>query len=51
MRILMPVTGVIGHSGGVTVGRYLDIGEHDDLDEAPLIAWIGQASELPGETI
>ena len=31
--------------------RYLDILEHDDLDDAQLISWIGQASELPGERL
>ena len=31
--------------------RYLDILEHDDLDEAQLTAWIGQAIALPGERI
>ena len=29
--------------------RYLDIHEHDKLDEAQLAAWVKQASELPGE--
>ncbi len=29
--------------------RYLDIREHDPLDEAQLAAWIEQASQLPGE--
>ncbi|MCV0369342.1 DUF1801 domain-containing protein [Filomicrobium sp.] len=29
--------------------RYLDIYEHDELDEAQLIDWIKQASKLPGE--
>jgi hypothetical protein len=29
--------------------RYLDIHEHDDLDEAQLAAWVEQASQLPGE--
>ncbi len=29
--------------------RYLDIHEHDDLDEAQLAAWVAQASQLPGE--
>lgn len=29
--------------------RYLDIHEHDRLDEAQLAAWVRQASELPGE--
>lgn len=28
--------------------RYLDIHEHDQLDEAQLAAWVKQASELPG---
>jgi len=29
--------------------RYLDIREDDKLDEAQVIAWVKQASELPGE--
>jgi hypothetical protein len=29
--------------------RYLDIHEHDDVDEAQLAAWVQQASRLPGE--
>jgi len=29
--------------------RYLDIHEHDPLDEAQFAAWVKQASELPGE--
>jgi hypothetical protein len=29
--------------------RYLDIHEHDELDEAQLTDWIEQASKLPGE--
>ncbi len=29
--------------------RYLDIHEDDPLDEAQLIAWVKQASQLPGE--
>ena len=29
--------------------RYLDIHEHDQLDEAQLAAWVKQASKLPGE--
>jgi len=28
--------------------RYLDIHEHDELDEAQLTAWVKQASRLPG---
>ena len=28
--------------------RYLDIHEDDELDEAQLVAWIRQASEVPG---
>jgi hypothetical protein len=28
--------------------RYLDIHEHDDLDEQRLVSWIEQASALPG---
>ncbi|WP_428266941.1 DUF1801 domain-containing protein [Haliangium sp.] len=30
--------------------RYLDIREHDELDEALVASWIRQASELPGWT-
>jgi hypothetical protein len=29
--------------------RYLDIHENDQLDEAQLVAWVKQASHLPGE--
>jgi hypothetical protein len=29
--------------------RYLDIHEDDQLDEAQLVAWVKQASHLPGE--
>jgi|GEM_PF-4073614 len=29
--------------------RYLDIHEHDPLDEAPFAAWVKQASPLAGE--
>lgn len=29
--------------------RYLDIREDDALDEAQFMAWVKQASELPGE--
>jgi hypothetical protein len=29
--------------------RYLDIREDDKLDEAQFIAWVKQASDLPGE--
>ena len=29
--------------------RYLDIREHDQLDEARFAAWVKQASQLPGE--
>jgi hypothetical protein len=29
--------------------RYLDIHEDDQIDEAQLIAWVQQASQLPGE--
>ena len=29
--------------------RYLDIHEDDELDEAQLVAWVEQASALPGE--
>ena len=31
--------------------RYLDIHEHDDLDEAQLTSWVEQASRLPGEKL
>ena len=31
--------------------RYLDIHEHDRLDEPLLASWIEQASELPGEKL
>ncbi len=31
--------------------RYIDIHEHDTLDEAQLTAWVKQASELPGEDL
>jgi hypothetical protein len=31
--------------------RYLDIHEDDALDEAQLVSWIEQASELPGEKL
>jgi hypothetical protein len=29
--------------------RYLDIHEDDALDETQLVAWVKQASQLPGE--
>jgi hypothetical protein len=29
--------------------RYLDIRENDELDEAQLVAWVKQASRLPGQ--
>jgi hypothetical protein len=29
--------------------RYLNIHEHDELDEAQFADWVKQASELPGE--
>lgn len=29
--------------------RYLDIYEHDTLDEAQFATWVKQASQLPGE--
>lgn len=29
--------------------RYLDIREHDPIDEALLASWVKQASQLPGE--
>jgi hypothetical protein len=28
--------------------RYLDIHQHDDIDDAQLVAWVKRASELPG---
>ena len=31
--------------------RYLDVRENDDLDEGQLIAWIEQASRLPGRRL
>jgi hypothetical protein len=31
--------------------RYLDIHEDDGLDEVLLVAWIEQASRLPGERL
>jgi len=31
--------------------RYLDIREHDDVDESQLTAWIEQASRLPGAVL
>jgi hypothetical protein len=31
--------------------RYLDIREHDELDEKQLRSWIAQAGELPGEKL
>jgi hypothetical protein len=31
--------------------RYLDIHEGEDVDEAQMIAWIDQASRLPGERL
>ena len=31
--------------------RYLDIHEDDQLDEAQLVAWVKQASQLPGERL
>jgi hypothetical protein len=31
--------------------RYLDIHEHDQLDEAQLAAWVRQAGQLPGEEL
>jgi hypothetical protein len=29
--------------------RYIDIREDDQLDEAQLVDWVKQASQLPGE--
>jgi len=31
--------------------RYLDIHEHDQLDDAQFARWIAQASQLPGERL
>lgn len=31
--------------------RYLDIHEHDDVDEAQLSSWFEQGSHLPGEAL
>src|SRR5262245_22538306 len=31
--------------------RYLNIHEHDRIDEAQLAAWVQQASRLPGERL
>jgi hypothetical protein len=31
--------------------RYLDLHEHDPLDEPQLTTWIQQASQLPGERL
>jgi hypothetical protein len=31
--------------------RYLDIHEHDEVDEAQLADWVRQASQLPGEDL
>jgi hypothetical protein len=31
--------------------RYLDIHEHDEIDEAQFAAWVQQASRLPGEKL
>ena len=31
--------------------RYLDIHEGDDLEEARMVSWIEQASNLPGEVV
>ena len=31
--------------------RYVDIHEHDTLDEAQFTAWVKQASQLPGERL
>ena len=31
--------------------RYLDVHEDDDLDEAQLADWLGQAAEMPGEEL
>jgi hypothetical protein len=39
-----------GESKGKEV-RYLDIHEHDEIDEQQLVSWIEQASKLPGEKL
>ena len=31
--------------------RYLDIREHDEIDEAQFASWVEQASKLPGEML
>ncbi len=31
--------------------RYLDIHENDEVDEAQVVAWVKQASRLPGERL
>ena len=31
--------------------RYLDIHENDDFDDAQFVAWVEQASQLPGEQL
>lgn len=31
--------------------RYLDIHEHDEVDDEQLVAWFARASELPGERL
>ena len=31
--------------------RYLDIREHDEIDEAQFASWVKQASKLPGEML
>ena len=43
---LRPVPPGLSKSGDT---RYLNIHEHDQLDEARFSAWVEQASQLPGE--
>jgi hypothetical protein len=45
---LDPVPPVPSKSGDT---RYLHLHEHDELDEARFVAWVRQASALPGECL
>ncbi len=45
---LRPIPPVASKSGDT---RYLNIHEHDDLDEAQFVDWVTQASRLPGERL
>jgi hypothetical protein len=38
-------------AGKQPAARWLDVYEDDDVDRAQLVAWIDQASRLPGETL